>query len=653
MKRSWRYIFRITCFVLLVLVVQSACSILLPAPAQNPSARALVCEEEIIPDSIQIRVATFLGNEKRNYYGNHADSSLRLNWKTFLGKGTTIVSKAKGVEEWYGAGWTGQPLVVDECGKTFLIQGCYDHHLKKIDAATGDVVWQYRYDDILKGTGTLWKNDSAKNPEDRFLVLQGSRLGVQNSQASAEVYSYRAVSYLRGTEYWRMNIKRGLSYSRDVDASALILNDTAYLGLENATFIAFDPGRELIAGDSTAAPRIFQELPLYAERDRARHGGNLVTEGSPARLGNHIYIASGAGHIYGYNLNTHQLDWDFYTGSDIDGTPVVTADSCLLVTVEKQYIDGQGGVFKLNPRQKPEQAVVWYEPTEDFNFSSWRGGVIGSASVNDFYVKASALHLAAFTGIDGVLRVVRYDQLDEVSKSKGPDGKQEFPRPKTIFTARIGPSISTPILVGNKLIAAGYNGLHLFAYDSLGNFKKLAFQAGIFEATPVVDRGQIFIASRDGYLYCFGNRVDTVSEFVPEPALVKKEIKTETKKSGVRHVNPKSIQFVKVAPEWHTGIVAYMPRKKNTIAQEQHPVSAQSFNTGNCHLIGGVFRSKENAVRQLNVWKQRQYAATLIDTGTGLYYVSIARSTKEADLESILKQTQKQYEADVWIKVEI
>jgi outer membrane protein assembly factor BamB len=652
MKRRGRYIFRIACFILLVLVVQSACSIFVHVPTQYPSARALVMEEEQIPDSIQIRVATFLGNEKRNYYGDFADTSLRINWKIFLGKGTTIVSKAKGVEEWYGAGWTGQPLVVDECGKTFLIQGCYDHHLKKIDAATGEVVWQYRYDDILKGTGTLWKNDSAKNPDDRFLILQGSRLGVQNSQASAEVYSYRAVSYIRGTENWRMNIKRGLSYSRDVDASALILNDTAYLGLENATFIAFDPGRELLVGDSTSSPRIFQELPLYAEHDRARHGGNLVTEGSPARLGNHVYIASGAGHIYGYNLITHQLDWDFYTGSDIDGTPVVTADSCLLVTIEKQYIDGQGGVFKLNPRQKPEQAVVWYEPTDDFNFSSWKGGVIGSASVNDFYTTHSHLQLAAFTGIDGFLRVVRYDQIDDTQVAFGPDGKQEYARPKTVFTSRIGPSISTPILVGNKLIAAGYNGLHLFAYDSLGHFTKLAFQPGIFEATPVVDRGQIFIASRDGYLYCFGNRVDTALEFVPEPLLVKKEIKAETKKSNAQHVKQKNAQFVKVAPEWHTGTVAYTPRKKNTIIQEQHTVSLQPVNEGNCHLIGGVFRSKENAVRQVNLWKQRQYAASLIDSGVGLYYVSIARSTKESDLESILKQTQKQYDADVWIKVE-
>ncbi|MGL4599051.1 MAG: hypothetical protein ACRCYO_16145, partial [Bacteroidia bacterium] len=621
--------------------------------AKNPAARALVYEEEIVPDSIQIRVGTFLGNEKRNYYGNAADSSLKLNWKTFLGKGTTIVSKEKGVEEWYGAGWTGQPLVVDECGKTFLIQGCYDHHLKKIDAETGEVVWQYRYDDILKGTGTLWKNDSAKNPDDRFLILQGSRLGVQNSQASAEVYSYRAVSYLRGTEYWRMNIKRGQSYSRDVDASALILNDTAYLGLENATFISFDPGRELLVGDSSAAPRIFQELPLYAEHDRAQHGGNLVTEGSPARLGNHVYIASGAGHIYGYNLTSHQLDWDFYTGSDIDGTPVVTADSCLLVTVEKQYIAGQGGVFKLNPRLKPEEAVVWYAPTEDFNFSSWKGGVIGSASVNDYYAADSDIHLAAFTGIDGLLRVVRYDQIDEQSVAFGPDGKQAYPCPKTIFTTRIGPSISTPILVGNKLIAAGYNGLHLFTYDSLGNFTKLAFQPGIFEATPTVDRGQIFIASRDGYLYCFGNKLDENPAALPERFLATKEKKEPSKQVAAQKVKSEKAKAIPVVPEWRTVIVAYSPRKSNATSAEKNTVPTQLFNTGNCHLIAGVFRSKENAQRQVKLWKQRQYGTSLIDSGAGLYYISIARSTTETELETLLKQTKKQYDVDVWIKVGI
>ncbi|NOQ24859.1 MAG: hypothetical protein GQ564_05800 [Bacteroidales bacterium] len=45
--------------------------------------------------------------------------------------------------------------------------------------------------------------------------------------------------------------------------------------------------------------------------DVYKHRNNVVTESSPSLLNNKIYVASGAGHIWGYNLKTRELDWDF------------------------------------------------------------------------------------------------------------------------------------------------------------------------------------------------------------------------------------------------------------------------------------------------------------------------------------------------------
>mgnify|MGYP001453256009 FL=1 len=81
-------------------------------------------------------INTFLGNWERNYYGKDAPDALGLVWKHFLGKGETVISRKSGSREWAGAGWTGQPLLVNENGRLFLIQGAYDHHLKKIEAET-------------------------------------------------------------------------------------------------------------------------------------------------------------------------------------------------------------------------------------------------------------------------------------------------------------------------------------------------------------------------------------------------------------------------------------------------------------------------------------------------------------------------------------
>ena len=120
----------------------------------------------------RVIIGTFLGNEQRNYYGNRAPDKLDVIWKHYLGKGETVISRKLGSRTWAGAGWTGQPLLVKEERGLFLIQGAYDHHLKKINAATGEIVWQYEFDDVVKGTGSIWYNSNATEPENALVILQ-------------------------------------------------------------------------------------------------------------------------------------------------------------------------------------------------------------------------------------------------------------------------------------------------------------------------------------------------------------------------------------------------------------------------------------------------------------------------------------------------
>ncbi len=51
---------------------------------------------------------------------------------------------------------------------------------------------------------------------------------------------------------------------------------------------------------------------------------------------------------------------------------------------------------------------------------------------------------------------------------------------------------------------AGYWGISIFKYDDHNQFELLDKQEGSFESTPIVWNNKIYIASRDGYLYCFG-----------------------------------------------------------------------------------------------------------------------------------------------------
>ena len=467
----------------------------------STSKREIILEKE---DSIEVIIPTFLGNKQRNFYGFNPPDNLEIKWKKYLGKGKTVISRKIGEKEWEGAGWTGQPLLVEEGDELFLIQGAYDHNLKKIRASNGETIWEYTFDDVIKGTGSIWYQPGYPEQENRLVILQGSRLGVGNYLDSDHIPSYRAVSYFTGRELWRHDVKWTHSYSRDVDGSALIIGDTAYIGLENSLFTVFDPDyRNARMKDSMLQPKILKQRRLYDMPDVEKHDYNVVTESSPSLLRNHIYVTSGAGHVYGYNLKTGELDWDFYIGSDLDGSAVVTSDSCLMISVEKQYIKGKGGALKLDPSKSPENSVVWYYPTDSTDLLSWKGGIIGSIGINDNYAEKNKEKLAAFTGLDGYLYVVNHQKLQPENKVPGPDSTTYYPTPQLIYKKKVGPSISTPVFYENKLLVATYDGLYLFEYDKQLNFVLKDKFAAPFEATPIAYNGCIYIASRNGYLYCF------------------------------------------------------------------------------------------------------------------------------------------------------
>ncbi len=473
----------------------------------------------LIADKIEPIVPTFLGNEKRNYYGNEAPSKLELIWKIKLGTGSTRVGSK--LKKWSGAGWTGQPLIIKQDSVLYLIQGAFDHRLKKIMAETGKIVWQYKFDDVIKGTGTFWVNPNADTITNRYLILQGSRKGNGKSLASNIVPSYRAISFISGKDVWRLNSSRTDSYSRDVDASALIIEDTAYIGLENALFTVFNPDpKKAKVKSGIKQPEVFFQDTMFEKKDKIRHRGNLVSESSASRLYNRVYVSAGSGHVYGYNMLTKKLDWDFRTGSDMDGSPIVTHDDKLLISLEKEYIDGKGGVFKLDPSKPADSSVIWYFPVKDKFFVFWHGGIIGSISVNDKYKaeldsfkhtkkKTFATNkipnIASFVAIDEHLYVINTSKIEKGLKVWGQKKKKKYPKPKLIFKYKTGPSISTPIIVQNKIVAATYNGVYLFEHDKKMRFKLLAhYPTGSIESTPVVHDKRIYVASRDGFLYCFG-----------------------------------------------------------------------------------------------------------------------------------------------------
>lgn len=454
-------------------------------------------EEWPVVSRYRILYPTFLGNETRNFYGRGMPDSLAVVWQAYLGGSQTRVGKR--VLDWSGTGWPGQPTLLREGGRDYVIIGGFDHKLRKLDAETGRVVWTYAFDDVIKGGATLMP--IFKGGRDQILVLQGSRMGFNKTMESAVVASFRAID-ADGREAWRLNIRRTDSYSRDVDASALVLDTLLYLGAENGIFYIIDPDPEKCAlKNGLLQPRILKEITLYEPGDAARHKGNLVTESSPTLCGGRIYVAAGSGHVYGIDLRTWEIGWRFDTGSDLDGTLTVTSDSCLLLAVEKQYISGRGGVFKLDPRKPAAEAVVWFFPTGNRRFSDWEGGVVGSPVVQD--------SLAAFRAIDGSLYLVNHRVLGP--KATARYQQRVYPQPKLLAKIQLSPAIATSLIMDNRILTVGYDDkIRIYRIERTPAGADFVLEdsliiPGFFESTPLVWDGRIYAGNRNGYFYCIGN----------------------------------------------------------------------------------------------------------------------------------------------------
>ena len=427
--------------------------------------------------------STYLGNKTRNYYGDVAPEKLNVLWQKNLGD---------------RVGRTNQPLLFKEDNQLFIIQGGANKLIKKIDATNGDLIWEYHFNNSINSTGSLWQDKEIDDEILSYQLIQGGKSGLSKNNRADSAESLRAISLISGEEIWRYNVRKTACYSRDVDGSCLIHHDSLYIGLENGLLAIMNPHINSLSKGKH--PKSFIDLPLYNDSDIILHNHNLIVESSPAKLDDHIYIGSGSGHIYGYNINSKKIDWDYYIGADIDASTVITNDNCIIIGFEKQFIDGHGGVMKIDPKASKDDCVKWFLPVIGTLSNKWQGGVVGSVGIDDYY--NSNDNIAAIVGLNGYLYLVKHKKLSS-NIAKGPSNKSTFPTPEIIFKKQIGISISTPLIVKDKIIIATSKGIWLFKIAS-NEIILLDFFEEDFEATPAVFAGKIYIASTKGTLYCFG-----------------------------------------------------------------------------------------------------------------------------------------------------
>jgi hypothetical protein len=243
-----------------------------------------------------VKVGTFLGNYGRRFYGlGPAPKRLDVLWKVELGAGWSSGKfDTDPPSKWAGSGWTGQPNIVVDGGKTYVLASSYEYKLRRIDARTGEVVWAYQYDDIIKGSPSVFQNPSPTGPDDKYIVVAGSRRGYPYKLDDPRAAPLRAVTFGSGKELWRLPVPRTRCYSRDCDGSGFYYDGRFFIGVESGWFYALDPLKTETWAEGEKPVVEAQQLLLGDERAK-NHGRNLVLESSASALGKNLYIASGAG----------------------------------------------------------------------------------------------------------------------------------------------------------------------------------------------------------------------------------------------------------------------------------------------------------------------------------------------------------------------
>ena len=478
-----------------------------------------------------VKVGTFLGNYGRRYYGQGpAPEHLDVIWKVELGSGWSSGKyDTDPPSKWAGSGWTGQPNIVVDGGKTYVIASSYEYKLRKIDAQTGEVLWAYEYDDIIKGSPTVFKNPSPTGPDDKYIVVAGSRRGYPYKLDDPRVAPVRAVTFGSGKELWRLPVPQTDCYSRDCDGSGFFFDGTYYLGVESGWFYALDPLKTADLGRGREAGR---RAAAAAGRRRARREPRRQPRAGVLRLGarqepvhslrRRPRVRAPALRPQGGLGLLHRLRPGRHPGADEEGPPAAGRG--------EGVHQGQGRHARARPVEAGRQGRGVVLPDGNRKIGDWAGGIVGSAAVNDEYNEGGQYPaVCAFSAIDGYLYLVSQTVMSEETVS-GPDRGPELATPVQIAKIWNGGAISTPIIVGDALVAGSYDQrVHLYdltytpaekgdagalpsangdgAYWTVSLEERDQFYAeGAFESTPTLWDGRVYIGCRDGWFYCLGDK---------------------------------------------------------------------------------------------------------------------------------------------------
>jgi hypothetical protein len=444
---------------------------------------------------------TFRGNPTRSYYGlGPVPKHPKVLWSLPQGGGGWCSSSPVGntPHSWCGSGWTGEPSVWEQGGKTWVALGAYDQNVHFLDADTGDnLLGEYDIGDIVKGSVT-------RDPDGFPLLYTGSRadfhiLAMDRADGQPESLfdlNANSVSPVNG-------------WNDDWDSSSLMIDDYLFEGGENGQWYIFKVNRKLGAdGKVTVDPKLVFHAQTWDDQltsDLAGSGSRVKdtsVENSLAISGNTVYFANSGGLVQGWDISHLKQDpasvkrvFRFWTGDDTDASVVIDKEGYLYVASERERTssfardDEVGQLMKLDPR-KPDDPLVWKINDPE---GGGPGGTCTEASCYGIWGTP-----AIYNGV--VYADTNHGRIIAASMKTG----------KILWEKKLpGPTWQSPVLVDDVLIQGDCSGV-LHAYDvskpgvdppELWNIQL----NGCIESTPAVFKGRLYVGARGGKFYALGD----------------------------------------------------------------------------------------------------------------------------------------------------
>ncbi len=339
-------------------------------------------------------VLTFRGNNYRNSgsYGtaNVQEKKLEIVWSKEIGE-----IRGEG-SYWPGAGWTGQPLLVNWPQATKEAMGLDAKYIN--DPNFVEVVYPvfegkvYRLN-LADGTPTKdpidvqfgFKGTGSIDPRGYPLLYSGQGLNDRNGTIGYwhyrifDLIQNKEVAYIDGLDPGSLRPEWGA-----FDSSALVnrQTDTLIEPAENGLIYKV----KLNASFDAAAKKVTVDPQLtklqYAASDSEKHG----IENSAVAYRNLMFAADNDGNVFCWDINTLQILWMRNVGDDTDASLVLDAtdQGVFLYTgneVDKRGAEGGEHITNLRKINALTGEQVWQYDIPTYYDAAVNGGLLGTPVV--------------------------------------------------------------------------------------------------------------------------------------------------------------------------------------------------------------------------------------------------------------------------------